>query len=185
MTRTKATRKTQSGGGSGTRAPSGGRTGPKRRRGAPRRLATSARSSRSTPRCTATVRIEETARRATDRAAQTIRVRVQIDPDTTAGATWSSSEQGRLSTVLAAAGHTARLTMLRLLLTGPATYQAVRRATKLKPGPLYHHINQLRLAGLILPKQRDLYELTRAGRNLVLVSMAIPKLVTDRRRRPM
>jgi DNA-binding HxlR family transcriptional regulator len=139
---------------------------------------------RSTPKCTATIRIEETAGRTIDRAAHNVRIRLRTDPDKTAVPAWSPAEQRRLSTTLAATGHVARLTILRLLLTGPATYQAVRHATKLKPGPLYHHINQLRLAGLILPKQRDLYELTRAGRNLLLLAMAMPKLVADRRRRP-
>ena len=85
---------------------------------------------------------------------------------------------------MAAAGHSMRLMILGRLLEGPATYQSLKHATKLKPGPLYHHINQLRLAGLILPKQRDLYELTRGGRNLVIALALIGPLIGDRRRRP-
>ena len=85
---------------------------------------------------------------------------------------------------LAAVGHTQRATLLRKLLEGPATYRTLQRATKLKAGPLYHHVNHLRLAGLILPKQRDLYELTRGGRNLILAVMAVGGLIRDRRRRP-
>jgi len=73
---------------------------------------------------------------------------------------------------------------LWLLLQGPTVYRAVQRATKLLPGPLYHHINQLRLAGLILPKQRDLYELTRGGRNVVLVAATLNKLAKAGRARP-
>ena len=85
---------------------------------------------------------------------------------------------------MAAVGHSVRLMILGRLLEGPATYQSLKHTTKLKPGPLYHHINQLRLAGLILPKQRDLYELTRGGRNLVIALALIGPLIGDRRRRP-
>jgi predicted transcriptional regulator len=81
-------------------------------------------------------------------------------------------------------GHAQRVTLLVKLLEGPATYAALQKVTKSKVGPLYHHINQLRLAGLILPKQRDLYELTRAGRNLILTAIAAGPLLKDRRRRP-
>ncbi len=81
-------------------------------------------------------------------------------------------------------GHVLRAKIVRKLLEGPATYQALKRLTKLKVGPLYHHVNQLRLAGIILPKQRDLYELTRGGRNLILVAMALGRLTRDLRRRP-
>lgn len=84
-----------------------------------------------------------------------------------------------------ALGHVQRMRIIRKLLDGPAIYQALKHLTKLKPGPLYHHINQLRLAGLILPKQRDLYELTRAGRNMAMGIMVLAPLTQDSRRRPM
>lgn len=72
--------------------------------------------------------------------------------------------------------------MLKML-EGPATYRALQKVTKLKAGPLYHHVNQLRLGGLILPKERDLYELTRGGRNLVLAVIVAEPLIADARRR--
>ena len=90
----------------------------------------------------------------------------------------------RTCRVLAAVGHEQRVRLMAKLLEGPATYRALQRVTKLKAGPLYHHINQLRLAGLILPKQRDLYELTRGGRNLILATIVIGPLIRDSRRRP-
>ena len=90
----------------------------------------------------------------------------------------------RTCRALAAVGHTARVRLLAKMLEGPATYRTLQRQTKLKPGPLYHHINQLRLAGLILPKQRDLYELTRGGRNLILSVIVLGPLLRDGRRRP-
>lgn len=90
----------------------------------------------------------------------------------------------RVCRTMFALGHVQRMRIIRKLLDVPATYQALKRLTRLKPGPLYHHVNQLRLAGLILPKQRDLYEITRAGRNMVLGAMALGPLSVDARRRP-
>lgn len=90
----------------------------------------------------------------------------------------------RVGLAMFALGHVQRIKVIRKLLDGPASYQALKRLTKLKPGPLYHHVNQLRLAGMILPKQRDLYELTRAGRNMVLGIMVLAPLTHDSRRRP-
>lgn len=86
--------------------------------------------------------------------------------------------------LLAAIASVHRLGLLLKLLEGPATYQALVKATGLKPGPLYHHLTQLRLAGLIGPRQRDLYSLTRGGRNLILVASTLPQLANDRRPRP-
>ncbi|MBU0716604.1 MAG: hypothetical protein KJ749_00005, partial [Planctomycetes bacterium] len=102
----------------------------------------------------------------------------------TGGRRGSRTIDAKTLACLAAAGHPIRGRLLTKLLEGPATYRALQRTTKTKAGPLYHHINQLRLAGLIMPKQRDLYELTRAGRNLILVALAIKPLLNDRRRRP-
>lgn len=90
-----------------------------------------------------------------------------------------------LAGTLAAAGHVARLRILDLLLAGPATYRALQRCTGCKVGPLYHHVHHLRLAGLILPKERDLYDLTRGGRNVMLCARALETLALDRRPRPL
>ena len=90
----------------------------------------------------------------------------------------------RVCRALAAVGHLQRGKILLKLLEGPGTYQSLRAVTGLKAGPLYHHVNQLRLAGLVLPKQRDLYELTRGGRNLIVAAMALEPLTQDTRRRP-
>ena len=98
--------------------------------------------------------------------------------------TASGRQVARLAAVLAAVGSPHRLKVLVKLLEGPATYRSLQKSTRLKAGPLYHHIAQLRLAGLIGPKQRDLYDLTRGGRNLVLVALTLPSLVRDRRPRP-
>lgn len=100
----------------------------------------------------------------------------------------AGARRGRLSSTLcramAAVGHPQRGRILCKLLEGPATYQALQHLTKLKAGPLYHHVGELRMAGLMLPRQRDLYELTRAGRNVILATLALGSLVRDGRRRP-
>jgi len=80
---------------------------------------------------------------------------------------------------LAAAGNEHRLAILRRLLRGSVGYRSLAACTGLKPGPLYHHIRQLRLAGLILPERRDVYELTGGGRNLILLTAAAARLMTD------
>ncbi|NOT01157.1 MAG: winged helix-turn-helix transcriptional regulator [Phycisphaerales bacterium] len=89
-----------------------------------------------------------------------------------------------LSRLGAALGHPGRVQILAKLLEGPATYATLVRITRMKAGPLYHHVNQLRLAGLIRPKQRDLYLLTRGGRNVLLLGFAMCQLGGDRRMRP-
>ncbi|MCP4250511.1 MAG: winged helix-turn-helix transcriptional regulator [bacterium] len=96
----------------------------------------------------------------------------------------SKAQRARLAEVMAAVGSGHRMQILVKLLEGPATYRSLQKNTRLKSGPLYHHIAQLRLAGLVGPKCRDLYELTRGGRNLVLVVLTLPRLIQDRRPRP-
>lgn len=85
---------------------------------------------------------------------------------------------------MSALGHKARVTLMVRLLEGPATYRAIRQATRLKAGPLYHHVHHLRLAGLLRPKERDLYELTRSGRNMLLIALAASGMIADQRARP-
>lgn len=87
----------------------------------------------------------------------------------------------RLGQVLAALGNPHRLKLALKVLEGPATYQALRKASRLQAGPLYHHITQLRLAGVLAPKERDLYRLTRGGRNVLLAVITLPGLLADKR----
>jgi len=77
---------------------------------------------------------------------------------------------------LAAAAHPQRMAMLTLLLSGAGRYAALRMATRLKVGPLYYHIRELRTAGLLQPKKRDIYELTVRGRQLALALQAVASL---------
>jgi DNA-binding transcriptional ArsR family regulator len=90
-------------------------------------------------------------------------------------------KHAELASVLAALGSEHRLAILSGLLEGPATYRWLQNRTGLKAGPLYHHISQLRMAGLVGPKTRDVYMLTRAGRNALLAVIAMLPLLKDTR----
>lgn len=82
----------------------------------------------------------------------------------------------RLARMLAALAHPQRLQILLHLLTGEASYQSLAHRTGLKAGPLYHHIRELRSAGFLSPKRRDLYALTRLGRRVTLAATAVGHL---------
>lgn len=140
--------------------------------------------------CEATIRIRESIGRSSDRRQGVFRI--TLSADTTPKhrrqlarekpTAWERRLAGaELRQILASLGHPARLKLLGKLLSGPAVYQSLKRATRLAPGPLYHHINQLRIAGLIRPKERNLYEMTRAGRNLILIVAASSGLLNDSR----
>ena len=76
----------------------------------------------------------------------------------------------RIAGLLNVLGSTHRIRVLMTLAGGGATYQHLVKATKLKAGPLYHHVNQLRLAGLVRPRERDLYEITPKGTRALLMA---------------
>lgn len=166
-----------------------------RRRGGStsQQLATWLREGGRTDRCAALIVVQERAGQEFDESIETCAIGdTSVGEKRGRGATRRSSRGGkrggRISATtcraLAAVGHAQRSKIMAKLLEGPATYRALQRVTKLKAGPLYHHVNQLRLAGLMLPKERDLYELTRGGRNLILTVMAMGKLIRDTKRRP-
>jgi len=146
--------------------------------------------------CIATVRIVEQFGAGRDSAQAKLRIPIwnpvaaaRITKKNPSAATRQRRGGARLASrdceAFAALGHPMRAAMLQLLMDGPATYRTLRGATGLAAGPLYHHIKQLRLTRLILPKQRDLYELTRGGRNLYVAAAALASLTRDSRRRPL
>lgn len=90
----------------------------------------------------------------------------------------AAEQRKRLAQIVEAVASPHRLGILLKLLEGPATYQALQRTTGLNVGPLYHHVNRLRGEGLVGPRERDLYLLTVAGRNLVLALMAALPLIS-------
>jgi len=86
------------------------------------------------------------------------------------------SKADRLAGLLAALAHPQRLVILRVLLEGEATHKLLRKHTGLKAGPLYYHLRALRETGLIGPKVRDLYAITRRGAHALLAAVAIERL---------
>jgi len=82
-----------------------------------------------------------------------------------------------LAALLTGVAHAQRLAILGELLRGSATYAQLVKATGQASGPLYHHINKLRLSGVVRPAARDLYELTPLGEDVTLALMALGKLV--------
>ena len=79
----------------------------------------------------------------------------------------------RVARTLNVLGSAHRLRILGTLAGGAATYRQLVKTTKLRAGPLYHHVNQLRLAGLLRPKERDLYEITARGKRHLLMAAAM------------
>ena len=98
-----------------------------------------------------------------------------------AASTWRSllarHDWSPLASILRAAGAVERLRMLALLAAGCASYGQLRRLTGQKPGPLYHHLNCLRLAGLVTLEARDRYSATYVGRRAVLALLACGELI--------
>ena len=86
------------------------------------------------------------------------------------------ADRAEIATLMTGLANPHRLAILHSLLEGPANYRRLLSTTQLKAGPLYHHISELRLAGLIGPKARDTYELTELGNRLTVLSVLLPKL---------
>ena len=93
-----------------------------------------------------------------------------------AGRVSRGSRPDQLARLLAALAHPQRVTILLKLLAGEATHRLLSKATGLKAGPLYHHIRELRAAGLIGPKVRDLYTLTATGERAILAALALERM---------
>jgi len=98
-----------------------------------------------------------------------------MDIDNAAKRLSRGTNNGQIAYLLDALGHEQRIRILLKLLGGEATHKMLSKETGLKAGPLYHHIRELRTAGLVGPKVRDLYTLTRKGRRAIMSAMAIGK----------
>ena len=82
----------------------------------------------------------------------------------------------RIASLLSVLSHPQRIAILGKLLEGEATHKMLGKHTGLKAGPLYHHLRELRSAGLIGPKVRDLYVITRTGKRALLATLAMDRL---------
>lgn len=65
----------------------------------------------------------------------------------------------------AALGHVVRIRLLRRLCAlGTASYVDLCRASGQSSGPLYHHVQALKLAGFVTASERNVYRVTAVGR---------------------
>jgi len=117
------------------------------------------------------------AARAPARNGQTTRRHVTLaDREKAARRIGRASQPERIAAILAALSHPQRIAILAKLLETEATHRLLSKHTGLKAGPLYHHLRELRAAGLIGPKVRDLYVITRQGRRAILAALAVERV---------
>jgi DNA-binding transcriptional ArsR family regulator len=86
-----------------------------------------------------------------------------------------------LAALLASLGSIHRLRILYRLLEAPASYRQLQLLTGLQAGPVYHHVDALRAAGLVGPKRRDVYQLTEWGVQMVLAAGLLMKINRSKR----
>lgn len=81
---------------------------------------------------------------------------------------------------LAALGHPDRLRILLTLLAGNLRHSDLAGFTRLAAGPLYHHLDRLRMAGLLFLVARNEYAISPWGREWLLGVLAIKSLKNRR-----
>jgi len=74
----------------------------------------------------------------------------------------------RIAKLCNAMANPRRVAMLKAIFTGAGSYAELCETLQLKAGPLYHHVRELRLAGLLELAQRDTYRLTEYGKHALL-----------------
>jgi hypothetical protein len=94
-----------------------------------------------------------------------------------AAAVWKNVEHKRLAELAAGFAHPQRVVLVRALMEGATSYRQIRLALRAKAGPLYHHVKQLRLCGLLQVGPRDVYRLTEAGQLAAGVLCAMERLL--------
>jgi DNA-binding HxlR family transcriptional regulator len=77
-----------------------------------------------------------------------------------------------LARMLAGFGNPSRVRVARAVLSGANTHHALSQAVGLRTGPLYHHLRELERSGLLMRVDRNRYDLSRRGRDLLLVCTA-------------
>jgi len=85
----------------------------------------------------------------------------------------SDAEMAKL---LSAFGHPQRVAIAKAIYAGAHRYADLRERVNLKAGPMYHHLRELRLAGVLADGPRDVYELTERGRDAVIVLCSLASL---------
>lgn len=75
-----------------------------------------------------------------------------------------------LARALGGLAHAQRVRIACAILSGANTHHGLEKATGLRPGPLYHHLRALERAGLLTCVDRNRYDLSGRGRDLLLVA---------------
>ena len=85
-----------------------------------------------------------------------------------------------LAGLLSALSHPQRLSLIQLLLGGPHDRQQVQEALGINSaGQLYHHLNSLLEAGVVIQERRGVYALSRKAIIPLLVIMAAAVDITE------
>ena len=84
-----------------------------------------------------------------------------------------------MAKLLSAFGHPQRVAIAKAIYAGAHRYASLRESVDLKAGPMYHHLRELRLAGVLADGPRDAYELTDRGRDAVIVLCSLASLWQD------
>lgn len=86
-------------------------------------------------------------------------------------------DQPGMARVFAALGSSRRLAMLGAIFDGACSYAELVGRLNMKAGPLYHHVRELRLAGLLESDARDSYRLSKRGRYAWLAACSLDALL--------
>ncbi|MBN1344789.1 MAG: winged helix-turn-helix transcriptional regulator [Phycisphaerae bacterium] len=81
-----------------------------------------------------------------------------------------------LAKLLCAFAHPQRVAIIKAIFTGAGTYADLRERVGLKAGPMYHHLRELKLAGVLADGPRDVYRLTRQGKDALILACSLATL---------
>jgi len=90
----------------------------------------------------------------------------------------AAASNERIAKLCNAMANARRVAMLKAIFTGAGSYAQLSEALGLKAGPLYHHVRELRLAGLLELAQRDTYRLTDYGKYALLLACLSESLLS-------
>jgi Mn-dependent DtxR family transcriptional regulator len=90
----------------------------------------------------------------------------------------SAASDERIAKLCNAMGNPRRVAMLKAIFIGAGSYAQLAETLGLKAGPLYHHVRELRLAGLLELAQRDTYRLTEYGKYALLLACLSESLLS-------
>ena len=86
-------------------------------------------------------------------------------------------DQTAMARLFGALGSPRRLGILGALFSGARSYAELVGRLNMKAGPLYHHVRELRLAGLLEPEGRDCYRLSKRGMYAWLAACSVDALL--------